>query len=71
MEDSQVIHGKGAGALRRAMWGYNDNHLPALTCESVEGPDGEGVTVVELGYGLAVSCEKDKTWKSKILASES
>ena len=31
LEDSQVIHGKGTGTLRRAMWGYNDNHPLALT----------------------------------------
>ena len=49
VENVRIIHGKGTGALRRAIREYLDRHPLASSVGSGEGNGGEGVTVVELG----------------------
>ena len=48
VENIRIIHGKGTGALRRAIREYLDRHPLASAYEGGEGNGGEGVTVVEL-----------------------
>ena len=45
----RMIHGKGTGALRRAVREYLDGHPLVMSAEDGEGPGGDGVTVAELG----------------------
>ena len=45
----RMIHGKGTGALRRAVREYLGGHPLVMSAEDGEGPGGDGVTVVELG----------------------
>ena len=45
----RIIHGKGTGALRRAIREYLADHPLEVTATNGEGPGGDGVTVVELG----------------------
>ena len=45
----RIIHGKGTGALRRAVREYLASHPLVVSTASGEGPGGDGVTVVELG----------------------
>ncbi len=49
VENVRIIHGKGTGALRRAIREYLDRHPLASSVSSGDGSGGEGVTVVELG----------------------
>ncbi len=49
VENIRIIHGKGTGALRRAIREYLDRHPLASAYEGGEGNGGEGVTVVEVG----------------------
>ncbi len=49
VENIRIIHGKGTGALRRAIREYLDRHPLASGYEGGEGNGGEGVTVVEVG----------------------
>ena len=49
VEHVRIIHGKGTGALRRAIREYLDRHPLASSVSSGDGSGGEGVTVVELG----------------------
>jgi DNA mismatch repair protein MutS2 len=49
VENVRIIHGKGTGALRRAIREYLGGHPLASGYEGGEGAGGEGVTVVELG----------------------
>ncbi len=44
----RIIHGKGTGALRRAVREYLGDHPLVLSATPGEGPGGDGVTVVEL-----------------------
>ena len=44
----RVVHGKGTGALRRAIRDYLDGHPLVAAAATGEGPGGDGVTVVEL-----------------------
>ena len=44
----RIIHGKGTGALRRAIREYLADHPLVETAASGEGPGGEGVTVAQL-----------------------
>ena len=44
----RIIHGKGTGALRRAVREHLDGHPLVASAASGEGPGGDGVTVVEL-----------------------
>ena len=44
----RVIHGKGTGALRRAVRDYLEGHPLVAGAASGEGPGGDGVTVVEM-----------------------
>ena len=44
----RVIHGKGTGALRRAVRDYLEGHPLVATVAPGEGPGGDGVTVVEI-----------------------
>ena len=48
MSPVRIIHGKGTGALRRAVREHLDHHPLVLSAVSGEGPGGDGVTVVEL-----------------------
>jgi DNA mismatch repair protein MutS2 len=43
-----IIHGKGTGALRRAIREYLADHPLVASAASAEGPAGDGVTVAEL-----------------------
>ena len=45
----RMIHGKGTGALRRAVREYLGGHPLVMSAEDGEGPGGDGVTVAELG----------------------
>ena len=45
----RMIHGKGTGALRRAVREYLGGHPLVMSVEDGEGPGGDGVTVAELG----------------------
>ena len=44
----RIIHGKGTGALRRAIREYLGGHPLVMSAQDGEGPGGDGVTVVEL-----------------------
>ncbi len=44
----RIIHGKGTGALRRAIRDYLAGHPLVSTAADGEGPGGEGVTVAQL-----------------------
>ena len=44
----RIIHGKGTGALRRAIREYLADHPLVATATNGEGPGGDGVTVVRL-----------------------
>jgi DNA mismatch repair protein MutS2 len=44
----RIIHGKGTGALRRAIREHLSDHPLVASAEPAEGPSGDGVTVVEL-----------------------
>ncbi len=44
----RIIHGKGTGALRRAIREYLSDHPLVETATGGEGPGGEGVTVAQL-----------------------
>ena len=44
----RLIHGKGTGALRRAIREYLGGHPLVMSAQDGEGPGGDGVTVVEL-----------------------
>lgn len=44
----RIIHGKGTGALRRAVREFLAGHPLVASTASGEGPGGDGVTVVEL-----------------------
>jgi DNA mismatch repair protein MutS2 len=44
----RIIHGKGTGALRRAIGDYLANHPLVASSALAEGSGGDGVTVVEL-----------------------
>ena len=44
----RIIHGKGTGALRRAIREYLSDHPLVETAGEGEGPGGEGVTVAQL-----------------------
>ena len=44
----RLIHGKGTGALRRAIREYLGGHPLVMSAEDGEGPGGDGVTVAEL-----------------------
>ena len=44
----RIIHGKGTGALRRAIREYLSDHPLVETANEGEGPGGEGVTVAQL-----------------------
>ena len=44
----RIIHGKGTGALRRAIREYLSDHPLVETVNEGEGPGGEGVTVAQL-----------------------
>ena len=44
----RIIHGKGTGALRRAIREYLADHPLVATATNGEGPGGDGVTVVEI-----------------------
>ena len=44
----RVIHGKGTGALRRAVREHLDGHSLVSSSEPGEGPGGDGVTVAHL-----------------------
>ena len=44
----RLIHGKGTGALRRAIREYLAGHPLVLSAQDGEGPGGDGVTVVDL-----------------------
>ncbi|MEC8960076.1 MAG: Smr/MutS family protein, partial [Chloroflexota bacterium] len=44
----RMIHGKGTGALRRAIREYLGGHSLVISAEDGEGPGGDGVTVAEL-----------------------
>ncbi|HIN07010.1 MAG TPA: endonuclease MutS2, partial [Dehalococcoidia bacterium] len=48
MSPVRIIHGKGTGALRRAVRELLDGHPLVESAASGEGPGGDGVTVVEL-----------------------
>jgi DNA mismatch repair protein MutS2 len=43
-----IIHGKGTGALRRAIREYLADHPLVASAAPAEGPSGDGVTVAEL-----------------------
>ena len=45
----RMIHGKGTGALRRAVREYLGGHPLVMSAEDGEGPGGDGVTVAKLG----------------------
>lgn len=45
----RIIHGKGTGALRRAVRDYLPGHPLVSGVASGEGPGGDGVTVAQLG----------------------
>jgi DNA mismatch repair protein MutS2 len=44
----RIIHGKGTGALRRAIREYLSGHPLVASVAPDEGPSGDGATVVEL-----------------------
>jgi len=44
----RLIHGKGTGALRRAIREYLNGHPLVMSAQDGEGPGGDGVTVAEL-----------------------
>jgi DNA mismatch repair protein MutS2 len=44
----RIIHGKGTGALRRAVREYLEDHPLVTSSEQPEGPGGDGVTVAHL-----------------------
>ena len=44
----RIVHGKGTGALRRAIREYLADHPLVASASPDEGPSGEGVTVVTL-----------------------
>ena len=44
----RIIHGKGTGALRRAIREYLSDHPLVSGAGDGEGPGGEGVTVAQL-----------------------
>lgn len=44
----RLIHGKGTGALRRAIREYLGGHPLVMSAQDGEGPGGDGVTVAEL-----------------------
>ena len=44
----RIIHGKGTGALRRAIREYLSGHPLVSGAGDGEGPGGEGVTVAQL-----------------------
>jgi len=44
----RIIHGKGTGALRRAVREYLEDHPLVSSSEQGEGPGGDGVTVAHL-----------------------
>ncbi|MDA1128649.1 MAG: endonuclease MutS2 [Chloroflexi bacterium] len=44
----RLIHGKGTGALRRAIREYLDGHPLVMSAQDGEGPGGDGITVAEL-----------------------
>jgi DNA mismatch repair protein MutS2 len=44
----RLIHGKGTGALRRAIRDYLGGHPLVMSAQDGEGPGGDGVTVAEL-----------------------
>jgi DNA mismatch repair protein MutS2 len=44
----RIIHGKGTGALRRAIGDYLANHPLVASSAPADAPSGDGVTVVEL-----------------------
>ena len=48
MSPVRIIHGKGTGALRRAVRELLDGHPLVESAASGDGPGGDGVTVVEL-----------------------
>lgn len=45
---ARIIHGKGTGALRRAIREFLAGHPLVASASPAEGPGGDGVTVVEL-----------------------
>ena len=44
----RLIHGKGTGALRRAIREYLDGHPLVMSAQDGQGPGGDGITVAEL-----------------------
>ena len=48
VREIQIIHGKGTGALRKAIREYLEGHPLVQSAASGEGPGGDGVTVAEL-----------------------
>ncbi len=44
----RIIHGRGTGALRRAIREYLDSHPLVSSASDGEGPGGDGVTVAQL-----------------------
>ena len=48
VSEVRIIHGKGTGALRRAVREYVDGHSLVESAGPDEGPPGDGVTVVVL-----------------------
>ena len=47
-DEVRIIHGKGTGALRRAVREHLDGHSLVSSSEPGEGPGGDGVTVAHL-----------------------
>lgn len=43
----RIIHGKGTGALRRAIGDYLANHPLVASSAPAEGPSSDGVTVAD------------------------
>ena len=48
VDSVRLIHGKGTGALRRAIREYLEGHPLVMSAQNGEGPGGDGVTVAEL-----------------------
>jgi DNA mismatch repair protein MutS2 len=44
----RIIHGRGTGALRRAIREYLTGHALVASFGPDDGPSGDGVTVVDL-----------------------